>query len=262
MLKQVLMDLSKAFDCLPHDLLIEKLSAYGLDKKVLKLLYSHLSNRKQSVRIQGYQSLLKLILGVPQGSILGPILFNLFSDLYYFINAEVLHNFADDNTLIDQAESFNIISPKATNRRRTSYGLDEGKSYDCQPSKFHTILFSTNKADTAGIPIKSKDQEIVKKRKQTAEKNYRPISLLPICGKMFEKLIFDAIYESLCGNQLLTLSQSGFRPGDSTVNQLLSITHKIYSAFEEFPSRETRAIFLDIPKAFDKVWQDGGPFQT
>ena len=58
-------------------------------------------------------------------------------------------------------------------------------------------------------------------------------------------------------NQFLTLSQSGFRPGDSTVNQLLSITHKIYSAFEEFPSRATRATFLDIPKAFDKVWHDG-----
>ena len=103
----VLMDLSKAFDCLPHDLLIAKLSAYGLDKKVLKLFYSYLSNRKQSVRIQGYQSLLRLIIsGVPQGSILAPILFNLFmNDLYYFINAENLHNFADDNTLTDQAGS-------------------------------------------------------------------------------------------------------------------------------------------------------------
>ena len=83
------------------------------------------------------------------------------------------------------------------------------------------------------------------------------ISLLPICGKIFEKLIFDAIYKYLCENQLLTPS----RPGDSTVNQLLSITHKIYSAFEEFPLRETRAIFLDISKAFDKVWHDGPLFK-
>ena len=83
------------------------------------------------------------------------------------------------------------------------------------------------------------------------------MSILPICGKIFEKLIFDAIYQYLCENQLLTPSQSGFRPGDSTVNQLLSITHRIYSAFEEFPSRETRAIFLDISKAFDEVWHSG-----
>ena len=69
--------------------------------------------------------------------------------------------------------------------------------------------------------------------------------------------MFDAIYEHRCANQLLTPNQSGFRPGDSTVNQLLSITHKIHSAFEEFRSRETRAVFLEISKAFDKVWHDG-----
>ena len=69
--------------------------------------------------------------------------------------------------------------------------------------------------------------------------------------------MFDAIYEVLCENQLLTPNQSGFRPGDSTINQLLSITHKIYSPFEEFPSRESWAVFLDISKAFHKVWHDG-----
>ena len=69
--------------------------------------------------------------------------------------------------------------------------------------------------------------------------------------------MLDAIYESLCENQLLTPNQSGFRAGDSTINQLLSITHKIYSAFEEFHSRETRAVFFDISKAFDKAWLDG-----
>ena len=98
---------------------------------------------------------------------------------------------------------------------------------------------------------------IHKKESRRLKKNYRPISLLSICGKIFEKLMFDAIYEFLCENQLLTPSQSGFRPGDSTINQLLSITHKIYSAFEEFPSRETRTVFLDIAKALDKVWYDG-----
>ena len=95
---------------------------------------------------------------------------------------------------------------------------------------------------------------IYRKENRQLKKNYRPISLLPTCGKIFEKLKFDAIYEYLCVNQLLTPNQSGFRPGDSTVNQLLSITHQIYSAFKEFPSR---ALFLDISKAFDKVWHDG-----
>ena len=65
------------------------------------------------------------------------------------------------------------------------------------------------------------------------------------------------MYEFLNKSNLLTLKQSGFRPGDSTINQLLSITNKIHKAFDEYLSRETRAIFLDIAKAFDKVWHEG-----
>ena len=59
---------------------------------------------------------------------------------------------------------------------------------------------------------------IYRKEDRQLKKNYRPISLLTICGKIFEKLMFDAIYEYLCVNQLLTSNQSDFRPGDSTVN--------------------------------------------
>ena len=99
--------------------------------------------------------------------------------------------------------------------------------------------------------------QIHKKENRQLKKDYRPISLLPICGKFFEKFMFDTIYEYLCANQLLTPNQSGFRPGDSIVSQLLSITHQIYSAFKQFPSRETRAVFLDISKAFGKVWHGG-----
>ena len=98
---------------------------------------------------------------------------------------------------------------------------------------------------------------IHKKERRQVKNDYRPISLLPICGKIFEKLILDCIYEHLTYNQLITPSQSGFRPGELTINQLLYITHRIHTAFEEYPSRETRAVFLDISKAFDKVWHEG-----
>ena len=94
---------------------------------------------------------------------------------------------------------------------------------------------------------------IHKKSSRQCKNNYRPISLLPNLGKIFEKLLFDKIYSHLCENGLLTPNQSKFRPGDSTINQLISITHKIYSAFEEIPSKETRSVFLDLSKAFDRV---------
>ena len=87
--------------------------------------------------------------------------------------------------------------------------------------------------------------------------NYRPISLLPICGKCFEKIIFNNLYSYLNVNNLITNNQSGFRPDDSTTNQLVYLTNEIHEAFENSHSLEFRAVFLDISKAFDKVWHEG-----
>ena len=87
--------------------------------------------------------------------------------------------------------------------------------------------------------------------------NYRPVSLLPICGKIFEKLMFNSLFEYLEHNNLLNPHQSGFRPGDSCVHQLLSITFNIYKSFDANPSLEVRGIFLDMSKAFDRVWHEG-----
>ena len=69
--------------------------------------------------------------------------------------------------------------------------------------------------------------------------------------------MFYSVYNHLQQNGLLTPHQSGFQPGDSTINLLLSITHKIHCSFEKVPSLETRAVFLDLSKAFDSVWRKG-----
>jgi hypothetical protein len=107
----LLMDLSKAFDCISHKLLIAKLEAYGLGLKSIKLMQSYLNFRKQRVKIGNIMSTYKLIeKGVPQGSILGPILFNIFiNDLFYFIKTATLTNYADDNTLSYGHKSENLI---------------------------------------------------------------------------------------------------------------------------------------------------------
>ena len=81
----VLMDLSKAFDCLPHDRIIAKVN--GLTAYVCKFLYSYLSNRKQRIKLgQIHSSWMNILKGVTQGSILGPLIFNVFiNDIFYFI---------------------------------------------------------------------------------------------------------------------------------------------------------------------------------
>ena len=82
-------------------------------------------------------------------------------------------------------------------------------------------------------------------------KDDRPVSLLPICGKHFERLIFNEMFSFFLANNILASNQSGFKPGGSCNNQLLSITHEIYSSFDD--GFEVRSVFLDISKAFDKV---------
>ena len=98
---------------------------------------------------------------------------------------------------------------------------------------------------------------IYKKEDKQLVKNYRPISLLPICGKIFEKLVFDSLYPYLVSNNLITKNQSGFIPKDSCTNTLLFLINEIHEAFEDPKSLEVRAVFLDISKAFDKVWHEG-----
>ena len=93
-----------------------------------------------------------------------------------------------------------------------------------------------------------------KGNKQTFE-NYRSVSLLSICGNIFERSIYRNLFEFFIANELICSNQSSFKPVDYCIKQLLSITHKIYRSFDD--GYEVRSVFHDISKEFDKVWQNG-----
>ena len=98
---------------------------------------------------------------------------------------------------------------------------------------------------------------IHKKEAKNLKENCRPISLLPILGEIFEKVLFDSLYDYFINNNLLTPCHSGFIKGDSCVNQLLAITHEIHKNLDANPPIDTIEVFLDMSKAFDKVWHNG-----
>ena len=101
---------------------------------------------------------------------------------------------------------------------------------------------------------KKADSQIHKKGDIQTLKNYRPVSLLPICFKFFQRHLYDKAFRVFLHKGLISANQSGFKPGDSCMNQLLSITHNMYKSFHD--GYEVRGVFLDISKAFDKVWYD------
>ena len=96
---------------------------------------------------------------------------------------------------------------------------------------------------------------VFKKNDPQKVNNYRPISLLCIISKVFEKCIYKYLHNFILDNNLLSSHQSGFRKGDSTINQLLFLYNEFSRALDE--GKEVRTVFFDISKAFDRVWQKG-----
>ena len=140
------MDLSKAFDCLPHGLLIAKCHAYGLSVPECELLTYYLSHRKQRVKIgNARSSWADLRKGVPQGSILGPLLFNIFiNDLFLFIENCSLYYYADGNTVSFSAPSLSDVVSNLQVDCNHAIDWFTTNGIKANPNKFQFMILSSS----------------------------------------------------------------------------------------------------------------------
>ena len=145
------MDLSKAFDSIPHDLLIAKFHAYGFSIDAVTFFYSYLKRHNQNVKINNTHSVFQVLLsGVPQGSILGPLLFK------FFINK----NFADDNTISAAEKTIeNLISTLEEESQAATEWFKKNEMF-VKPDKFQAIIINKNSKMKDSYPLNINDQKI------------------------------------------------------------------------------------------------------
>ena len=195
----VLMDLSKAFDCIPHDLIIAKLAAFGFKRETLRLIYSYLKGRKQCVKINNtYSDYNEIISRVPQGSILGPVFFNLsINDLFFFSEKASMHNFADDNTLSAWGETVSKLIDTLESESNIAIDWFTKNEMIINPDKFQAIILDKKKLNLTNIPFTVDNQTI---------KSVPSVELLGI--HLDDKLNFNLHISNICrpaANQLNAL---------------------------------------------------------
>lgn len=188
----ILMDLTKAFDCMPHGLLVAKMYAYGVDTNSCKFICSYLTERYQRVKISNEHSAwTPLVKGIPQGSCLGPFLFNVFiNDLFYFMEVCHLFNYADDNSLSKFANAVNSLIDALKKDARNSVNWFSSNNMEANAGKFQCMILK---------PFTSK--EVIPEYIEIQDAKINIEDNVKLLGITFDnKLKFDLHINNICKN--------------------------------------------------------------
>ena len=192
----ILTDLSKAFDCLNHDLLIAKLNAYEFDLTSLQFIRSYFTERKQRTQVDSsYSSWKELSKGVPQGSILGPLIFNIFlNDIFYFASNSNIANYADDNSIYATNNTkqglLDILEAEATKVLKWFHDNEMKANED----KCHLFIIKNNE-DT----VKLGNEEVI------AEKSIKLLGLTIDSQLNFKEHVSELLKKKVTRNFMLLL---------------------------------------------------------
>ena len=256
----VLMDLSKAFDTIKHDLLIAKLYAYGFSKESLELLHSYLSNRWHRTKInKQFSSWQELIQGVPQGSVLGPLLFNIYlNDLFYIAESTNVCNFADDTTFYLCDGDVNSLINRLEHDSYLVIEWFENNSMKLNQDKCH-LLVSGFKYENVWAKIgKTKIWES-KKQKLSSVEIDRTLSfdeyITSLCRKARKKLsVLARLSNFMCTNKKRVLMKA-FIESQFSYCPLILMFHSrgVNNKINHLHERSLRIVYKDNISSFEDL---------